>query len=73
MFDFMGSERVLINHLILNVSAFLQFVFVSLAGWGALFYGCYKFFTSGPSKGGAGGGDKKGETCPPGMERVRKH
>jgi threonine/homoserine/homoserine lactone efflux protein len=26
---------------------FLQFVFVSLAGWGALFYSGYKYFTSG--------------------------
>jgi hypothetical protein len=43
----------------------LQFVFVSLAGWGALFYGGYKFFTSGSSsKGGA-------EPCPEGMERVK--
>jgi threonine/homoserine/homoserine lactone efflux protein len=26
---------------------FWQFVFVSLAGWGALFYSGYKYFTSG--------------------------
>ncbi|XP_073390861.1 uncharacterized protein [Physcomitrium patens] len=30
-----------------------HFVFVSLAGWGALFYGGYKFFTSGSKKGAA--------------------
>lgn len=28
----------------------VQFVFVSLAGWGLLIYGGYKFFTSGSSK-----------------------
>lgn len=28
----------------------VQFVFVSLAGWGALFYGGYRFFTGGSKK-----------------------
>lgn len=28
----------------------MQFVFVSLAGWGALFYGGYRFFTGGSKK-----------------------
>jgi hypothetical protein len=45
-----------------------HFVFVSLAGWGALFYGGYKFFTSG-SKGAAGKGGA--EPYPEGTERVK--
>nr|PNR54188.1 hypothetical protein PHYPA_007865 [Physcomitrium patens] len=43
-----------------------HFVFVSLAGWGALFYGGYKFFTSGSKKVAA-----VAEPCPEGMERVK--
>lgn len=39
-------------------------MFVSLAGWGAIFYSGYKFFTSGPPKPG------KEAPCPEGMERV---
>jgi hypothetical protein len=52
-------------------SASLQFVFVSLAGWGSLIYGGYKFFTSGPKKPSASGP----APCPEGMERVpvKKH
>lgn len=46
--------------------ALVQFVFVSLAGWGALFYGGYKFFTSGSKKVAA-----VAEPCPEGMERVK--
>ena len=45
-------------------SGCVQFVFVSLAGWGALFYGGYKFFTSGSKKPG------KEEPCPEGMMRA---
>lgn len=30
-----------------SILLFLQFVIVSLSGWGLLFYGGYKFFTGG--------------------------
>ena len=48
-------------------SGCVQFVFVSLAGWGALFFGGYKFFTSGPKKPG------KEEPGPEGIEKAKKH
>lgn len=39
------------RHFLIDICIlFVQFVFVSLAGWGALFYGGYRLFTGGSKK-----------------------